>query len=180
MIKYDPNTLNSKGEYTKQDSLNKNSLEGNVIHKDETTKKNPLQVYFPNKITWFCFWCFLWCKSVQESFFYEVPQVMKEYYNWSTADVGYAICCSMTFAIPISLSIAPLSKKMEDRQILFWSLCLYLVGIVLKINFNGKEPMNLYLYIVASAILFVGSLISETAAISILSKVISPLASESL
>jgi hypothetical protein len=38
-----------------------------------TVDGGPMQVYFPNKITWFCFWCFLACKSVQESFFYEVP-----------------------------------------------------------------------------------------------------------
>jgi hypothetical protein len=38
-----------------------------------TVGGGPMQVYFPNKITWFLFWCFIACKSVQESFFYEVP-----------------------------------------------------------------------------------------------------------
>lgn len=134
----------------------------------------PIKVYFPNKITIYTFFAFMFCKSVQESFFYEIPQVMYAYYDWTSRDVGFAICASSVFAIPIALSIAPLSKKVEDRQILFWSLILYLVAILMKINYQGSTPMNLYLYLVASGLLFVGSLITETAAISIMSKVISP------
>ena len=86
----------------------------------------------------------------------------------------------MVFAIPIALCIAPLSKKYEDRQILFWSLFIYLVGILMKVNWVAPTAPNLYVYMVGSGILFVGSLISETAIISIMSKVVSPTLSMSL
>jgi hypothetical protein len=63
---------------------------------------------------------------------------------------------------------------------LFWSLWFYLIGILMKINYVAPEAPNLYVYLVGSGVLFVGSLISETAAISIMSKVISPTLSMSL
>lgn len=147
------------------------------IYKDDELNPPPLKVYFPNKITTFTFLCFLFCKAVQESFFYEIPQVMKAYYGWNSQDVGFTICAASVFAIPIAQSIAPLSKKVEDRAILFWSLVQYLIGILLKVNYQGSTPMPLGLYLTGSGILFVGSLVSETAAISILSKVISPASS---
>jgi hypothetical protein len=145
LIKYqrgDPTNLKKDSSIGQKDieklTTNKSNIDNNP--------QSPMQVYFPNKITWFCFWCFLACKSVQESFFYETPQVMKEYFSWDSKDVGFAIAASAVFAIPIALMIAPLSKKFEDRQILFWSLWFYLAGILMKVNWLGSETPNLYLY----------------------------------
>jgi hypothetical protein len=50
----------------------------------------------------------------------------------------------------------------------------------MKVNYQAPEPQNIYVYMVGSGILLVGSLISETAAISILSKVMSPSVTMSL
>ena len=92
----------------KRDSVGPISKELTImVEAYPTVDGGPMQVYFPNKITWFCFWCFLCCKSVQESFFYETPQVMKEYFGWNSKDVGFAIAGSAVFAIPIALAIAP-------------------------------------------------------------------------
>jgi ABC-type phosphate transport system permease subunit len=44
----------------------------------------------------------------------------------------------------------------------------------MKVNYQAPEAQNLTQYLVGSGLLFVGSLISETAAISILSKVMCP------
>ena len=77
---------------------------------------------------------------------------MKEFYGWDSKAVGFTIFASTVFAVPIALSVAPLSKVMQDRQILWWSLLLYLLGTVLKINFKVDKAPNLYLYLTASGI----------------------------
>jgi hypothetical protein len=92
----------------KRDSVGPESKELTImVEAYPTVDGGPMQVYFPNKITWFCFWCFIVCKSIQESFFYETPQVMKEYYGWTSKDVGFAIAGMAVFSIPIALAIAP-------------------------------------------------------------------------
>lgn len=51
---------------------------------------------------------------------------------------------------------------------------IFLLGTILKINFRYNKPMPQAQFYLGSAIVFIGSLLSEAAAISILAKVISP------
>ena len=63
---------------------------------------------------------------------------------------------------------------MPDRHILIIATIIYIVGTVLKINFEFDKPMSQGQYYVGSCILFIGSLLTEASTVAILAKVISP------
>lgn len=63
---------------------------------------------------------------------------------------------------------------MPDRYVLLFSLVIYIVGTLLKINYKYNIPMPQAQFYIGSAFIFIASILSEGAAIAILVKVISP------
>ena len=63
---------------------------------------------------------------------------------------------------------------MADRYILIIATLIYIVGTLLKINYQYDKPMPEVQYYLGSCILFIGSLLAEAATVAILAKVISP------
>lgn len=155
------------------------NTEGYAIYVPGTvSRKKPedssFRVFFPNVITFYSLWCFLIFKIIQEAYFTEQPQMFKEYYDYKSQIVGWFML-SLTFVgVPTALLTGAATKKYEDRKILLIGFILYIIGCVSKINFEFDKPQPFAQYIIASAILFIASLVGEAAAISILAKVISP------
>ena len=111
---------------------------------------------------------------IQEAFFTELPQVSKEYYDHGPQWVGFFLWLSTFYVIPTALLGVYLSKKMPDRHILIIATIIYIIGTVMKINFEFDKPMPQGQYYVGSCILFIGSLMTEASTVAILAKVISP------
>ena len=63
---------------------------------------------------------------------------------------------------------------MADRHILIIATVIYIVGTLLKINYEFDKPMPEVQYYAGSCVLFIGSLLTEAATVAILAKVISP------
>lgn len=81
---------------------------------------------------------------------------------------------STSYALPISLGASYAAKKFADRYIMLIGTVVYLVGSLLKINYQYDETMPVSEFFIASIFIFAASLISEAGAVSILNKVISP------
>jgi MFS family permease len=133
-----------------------------------------LSVFFPNDITFYSLWCFLVFKIVQEAYFTEQPQMLDEYYGKKSQFVGWLMLGFTLIGVPTALATGWAVKKYEDRKILLIGFILYIIGCAGKINYQFDEPMPQGQYYLFSGILFMASLIGESAAISILAKVISP------
>ena len=144
-------------------------------YQEEKKKKDwGLSVYFPNDITFYSLWCFLVFKIIQEAYFTEQPQMLDEYYGKKSQFVGWLMLGFTLIGVPTALLTGWATKRFEDRKILLIGFILYMIGCVGKINFQFDKPMPEAQYYIFSGILFMASLVGESAAISILAKVISP------
>ena len=133
-----------------------------------------LKAFFPNAATIIITIVFLVIKIVQEAFFTELPQLSKEYYDHNSQWVGWFLLISTVYIMPTALIGVYLNKKIADRYVLIIALVIYIIGTLLKINFEYDKPMPQAQYYIGSAIVFIGSLLAEAAAIAIMAKVISP------
>ena len=80
----DPKTYPNYSNYHNQKSAIKLQALHEAIAKQRVKKTSTVKQYFTNKATLISFLIFLGCKALQESFFTALPQVMSEYYNWTT------------------------------------------------------------------------------------------------
>ena len=136
--------------------------------------KPSFNVYFPNGMTFFSLWCFLVFKIIQEAYFTEQPQMFDEYYDYTSQIVGWFMLSLTAVGVPTALLTGAATKKFEDRKILLIGFIIYIAASVAKINFEYDAKQEFVQYIIASTVLFIASLVTEAAAISILAKVISP------
>lgn len=168
--------VNPVSTVSKQNEENPNGY--NIVVPDNIrqgkTSRPFYEVYFPNDITWFSLWCFLVFKIIQEAFITELPQMFEEYYGHNSQIVGWFLLSLTAVGVPTALLTGAATRKYKDRNILLFGFIIYILACAGKINyeFDAKQPFEQY--IVASAFLFIGSLITEAAAISILAKLISP------
>lgn len=144
--------------------------------KPKYTPKKPsrMSVIFPNDITFYSLWCFLIFKIIQEAYFTEQPIMLKIYYGFSSQFVGWFMLSLTLVGVPTALITGWATKKYEDRKILLIGFIFYIIGTIGKINYDVYSAMPKVQYFGFSTILFIASLIGESAAISILAKVISP------
>ena len=133
-----------------------------------------LKAFFPNAATIVISLIFLIIKIIQEAFFTEIPQMSKEYYNHDSQWVGWFLLLSSVYVMPTALIGVLLNKKLADRYVLVIALIVYLIGTLIKINYEYDQPMPQAQYYIGSAIVFIGSLLAEAASIAIMAKVISP------
>ena len=151
------------------------AVEPNTIYKDESQGVgNQLKVLFPNNMTVYSLWCFLVFKIIQEAYFTEQPQMVDEFYGYQSQFVGWLMLGFTLIGVPTALGTGWATKKYEDRKILLIGFIIYIFACAAKINYGFDKPMPQAQYFIASAVLFMASLIGEAAAISILAKVISP------
>lgn len=144
-------------------------------YKYTTKRKNPiLKAYFPNFPTVLSTCIFFFIKIIQEALFTELPQLSYEYYKHDAQWVGWFYLLSSIYVIPTAFLGVYLNRIISDRYLLMLSLVIFIVGTVLKINYQYDKPMPQAQYYIGSAIVFIGSLLSEAAAIAIMAKVISP------
>jgi MFS family permease len=145
---------------------------GNVNKKKSESKS--FTATFPNLMTWYSLWCFLIFKTIQEAYFTEQPQMFDEYYNYSSQIVGWFVLSLTLVGVPTALLTGAATKKFKDRKILVIGFAIFIIGSLIKINyqFDKKQPFGQY--VIGSIILFIASLVAESASISILAKVISP------
>jgi MFS family permease len=145
---------------------------GNTIK--NTRSRTSFSATFPNLITWYSLWCFLIFKIIQEAYFTEQPQMFDEYWGYKSQIVGWFMLSLTLVGVPTALLTGAATKKFEDRKILLIGFILYIIGCLGKINYEIDQPQPFVQYIIASVVLFIASLVAESAAISILAKVISP------
>ena len=143
------------------------------IKKGKTSKPS-FRVTFPNGMTWYSLWCFFIFKIIQEAFITELPQMFDEYYGYNSQIVGWFLLSLTAVGVPTALLTGAATRKFEDRIILLFGFIVYILACIGKINFEIDADQPFVQYIIASSFLFMGSLITEAAAISILAKVISP------
>lgn len=133
-----------------------------------------MRTVYHDYITYYFVFFFFLVKITQEAYITEIPMVTEKYYEWDSVKVGYIWLITTIVAVPGSLLVAILSSNgWGDKKILWTTSVWYIVFLIAKINWGYDKDMNQYHYMIASTGLFLGTLFSESIAVSILSKVIS-------
>lgn len=154
--------------------LKNNSNSSKYTYKYKKKSHVPfLKVYFPNSITVFTLLCFMLFKMLQEAWFTELPKMALFYYSNSSVFIGWFLLASTIYTVPVSI-FAQIAKKYSDRKILIFSFIIFIISVILKINFTYNGKQNIVKFYLGSSLLFCGSLIGEAASMAILAKVISP------
>ena len=130
-----------------------------------------IKEYFPKTGLIVSLIIFIIIKIIQEAFFTELPQMSQEYYNFNSQWVGWFLFLSIFYVVPGGLLGIYLNRKFTDRYILIIALLIYMISTIIKINYSYDQPMPKAQYYIGSAILFIGSLLTETSAIAIIAKV---------
>ena len=113
-------------------------------------------------------------KMVQENFLVELPKNNSDVNKVSSQNTGFFLLKSTLYILPISLLPVYLKKHMKDKYVLFGAFIVIITGALYRSNFFRSETLSLTNFYVSAAILISGTLVGESASISILNKVISP------
>ena len=145
-------------------------LQKNLIKK----KKLPIfKAYFPNLPTILTLTNFILFKLYQEAYFQELPIMASHYFSHTKIFIGFFHLLSSLYAIPVAL-FALFFKKYPARYLLIFSFIIYIIAVLLKINYSYNRTQNIFQFYFGNVFLYSGSLMGEAATIAIMSKVISP------
>ena len=145
--------------------------EGNHSRSDRNVKLPPVpeQSSFDMQPAFVCICSLFALKLMQQGVISSVPEFTDHFYHWSSSIIGVYLSTISLAVLPVNFLVAIISSLISDRNLLFYSQGVSVLGLLCLLSYSGAAP-NLYVYIVGTLLVYSATIVMECVSMSLLSK----------
>merc|ERR1712124_21903 len=92
-------------------------------------------------------------KLMQQGVISSVPEFTDHFYHWSSSIIGVYLSTISLAVLPVNFLVAIISSLISDRNLLFYSQGVSVLGLLCLLSYSGAAP-NLYVYIVGTLLVY--------------------------
>jgi hypothetical protein len=167
----DEGTNRSQGAIADSEGGLKEPLLGN--HPSEGSISNlrpvPEQSSFDMQPAYVCILSLFALKLMQQGVISSVPEFTDHFYHWSSSIIGVYLSTISLAVLPVNFLVAIVSSLISDRNLLFFSEGVSVLGLLCLLSYSGAAP-NLYIYIAGTLLVYAATIVMECVSMSLLSK----------